>query len=175
MSDDRTEAGLKQSQSGGSLDKADPFQQLLRDHDRIRDLLKEIQLSTKSQVAVRQELFSRLEKEVQIHMEAEERFFYTALEQHDTARSRVLEGYEEHLVARSLLGTFNSLAVDDERWPAKQKVLRQLVTEHMEAEERELFALARQVLAEQQLEGIAAKIQEVKKEPKKPEGQPDAR
>jgi hemerythrin-like domain-containing protein len=147
---------------------------LHEDHEKIRDLFLRIEKSDSSQVDTRQELFTKLEGELQIHMEAEERFFYTALEQHDGARPRVLESYEEHQVAKSVIGAFTSLAVDDERWPAKLKVLRQLFLQHIDAEEHELFHLGQELLSSQQLQVIVTRVQEFKREPRKNAGKLEA-
>jgi len=151
---------------GGVHRRSELFDMLRQDHEKVRELFKRIAKSTGAQVALRQELFARLERELLLQMEAEERFFYTALEKHEQARARVLEAYEEHQVARIVIGAFNSLAVDDERWPAKLKVLCQLFRLHADEEEHELFKLAKKVLDDGLFPGIVAKIRELKRDPK---------
>ena len=148
--------------------KTEFFDLLRQDHERVRALFKTIKNSTSTQITLREEFFGKLEQELLIHMEAEERFFYTALEQHDEARAEVLVGYEEHQVVRIIIGTFNSLAVDDERWPAKLMVLSRLVRQHMDEEEHELFKLAKKLLGSDRCTGIVAKLQEFKRAPKRP-------
>ncbi|GFO67670.1 hemerythrin [Geomonas limicola] len=141
---------------------------LLRsDHSRIRQLFDEIEKTEPAELAERKELFFTLQEELLAHLEAEERFFYTALEHNDVARARVLVGYEEHQVVRQLIGAFTSLAGDDARWSAKLSVLKKLITRHMEEEEEELFALGNEVFSQEELRGIAGKVQEVKLAPKK--------
>jgi hemerythrin-like domain-containing protein len=146
--------------------KALLFDLLRQDHEKIRDLLKKIEKSTSTQVEIRKEFFTTLEQELLIHMEAEERFFYTALEQHDESRARALISYEEHQVVRTIIGAFNGLAVDDERWPAKLKVLSQQIRQHADEEEHELFKMAKKVLDNDQFQGIVAKVLELKRESK---------
>ena len=150
--------------------EADLFDLLRQDHAKARDLFARIEKTSKKELGTRQEAFSDLEQELLIHMEAEERFLYTALEQHLESREKVLENYEEHLVARTIIGAFISLAVDDERWAAKLKVLWELISRHMDEEEHELFKVASQVLDREQLQGISAKVQELKREAKKGQG-----
>jgi len=67
-------------------------------------------------------------------------------------------------VAKSMIGAFNGLAVDDERWPAKLRVLSQLVRRHEDEEEQELFKVAAKVLGNDQFLGIAAKVQDLRRE-----------
>jgi hemerythrin-like domain-containing protein len=152
---------------GSGTGRTELFDTLREDHEKIRELFKSIEKSSSTQIDLRKELFTRLEEALLAHMEAEERFFYTALEPHDEARPMVLESFEEHQVARIVIGTFNSLAVDDERWPAKVKVLSQLFRRHVDEEEHELFEVAKKVLGKDQFRGIVAKVQELKREPKK--------
>jgi len=162
--------GLKASRGSGATGKRELYDILRRDHEEIRLLFTTLEKSASTQVDVRQDYFARLEQELLVHMEAEERFYYTALEQHDVARPQVLQGYEEHQVARIVIGAFNSLAVDDERWPAKLKVLKHLVQQHMDEEESELFTLTKKLLGNERLQEIAEKVQGLRLEPRKPAG-----
>ena len=160
----------KEPVPGDDGDAVGLFEMLYRDHDKIRDLFCAVQQTEKTHVAARKERFTVLEQELLFHMEAEERFFFTALEQREETRSEALLGFEEHLVARTLIATFTSLAVDDERWSAKFKVLGHLVGHHLEEEEQVLFVAARLVLDQEQLRRIYQKMQELKNDPRVPEG-----
>src|SRR5689334_10141508 len=89
-------ANSPQEKSGATL-----FDLLRQDHDSARVLFDKIERSSKKEVETRQELFKQIEQELLVHMEGEERFLYTALEQHDEAREKVLVSYEQHVVART--------------------------------------------------------------------------
>jgi hypothetical protein len=169
-----TGLGQETSRADSAPGKIELHEILRRDHDEVRGLFKKLGESASTEVSLRQELFARLEQELLFHMEAEERFYYTALEQHDAARPRILESYEEHQVARIVIGAFNSLAVDDERWPAKLKVLRHLVQHHMDEEEAELFKVTTKLLGGEMLQEIAEKVQGLRLEPRKHAGSREA-
>jgi iron-sulfur cluster repair protein YtfE (RIC family) len=139
-----------------------------QDHEKTRSQFEKIMNSGKKEVSGRQKLFTQLEEELQVHMEGEERFFYPALEQHVEARDKTLEAYEEHQVAKTMLGTFKSLAVDDERWKAKLSVLHEICEHHMKEEEREVFKLAKKSLDKHQMEEIALQFLQHKREGRKP-------
>ena len=64
----------------------------------------------------------------------------------------------------NIIGAFNGLAVDDARWPAKLRVLGQLVRRHEDEEEHKLFKVAKKVLGNDQLQGIAARVQDLRRE-----------
>jgi len=152
----------------------DGFDVLRGDHVRIRQLFEQIEQTRPDELADRKELFFVLQEELLAHLEAEERFFYTALEQNDAARSRVLVGYEEHQVARQVIGAFTSLAGDDLRWSAKLTMLKKLIVRHMDEEELELYALGKKVFSQEVLRGITQKVQEAKQAPKKPSAAKEA-
>ena len=139
-----------------------------QDHEKTRSQFEKIMSSGKKEVSGRQKLFTQLEEELQVHMEGEERFFYPALEQHEEARDKTLEAYEEHQVAKTMLGTFKSLAVDDERWRAKLNVLHEVVEHHLQEEEKEIFKLARKALDKNQMQEMAVQFQRHKREGRKP-------
>jgi hemerythrin superfamily protein len=158
------DAHLEEPGTGGTQGKTALFDFLREDHEELWNLFKKLAKSSSKEVGTRQELFTQLERRLLNHMEAEERFFYTALEQVDESRPRVLESYEEHLVARTVIGAFSSLAVDDERWPAKLKVLSRLFRQHADEEEHELFPLAKKVLNRDQFQGIVIKVQGLRRD-----------
>jgi iron-sulfur cluster repair protein YtfE (RIC family) len=136
---------------------------LAYDHQLLLELFARVEETGNDRDAVLK-LFSRIERELQMHMEGEERFFYTALERHDRAREMVLEGFEEHHLAKLLLSAFKTLALDDERWGPRLRVLRRVAQLHMEREERELFPAARDLLGQDQMRAIAGQIVQLKRE-----------
>ncbi|HJV36135.1 hemerythrin domain-containing protein [Geomonas sp.] len=144
------------------------FDLLKQDHEKVRYLFDRIEKSGRKATASLEKLFAELEEDLEIHMDGEERFFYPALEQHEEARDQVLESYEEHMVAKTMLGTFKSLAVDDERWSAKLKVLATMVEHHLKEEETEVFKVARKVLERNQTLEMAVQFMRHKREGRRP-------
>ncbi|HEY3309452.1 MAG TPA: hemerythrin domain-containing protein [Desulfuromonadaceae bacterium] len=143
----------------------DLLELLKKDHEQVMSRFKRIQKSEKKEVR----LFAQLEKDVRIHMEGEERFFYTLLEQHQQARQRVLESYEEHFLAKLIFSTFNSQALDEERWIAKIKVLMEFMEHHMKEEESQLFPLAPNLLKKEELKRISEQYLELRNDQQKTE------
>ncbi|MCM0080740.1 hemerythrin domain-containing protein [Geomonas sp. Red32] len=141
---------------------------LKQDHEKTRYLFDRIEKSGRNATASLQKLYAELEEEISLHLEGEERFFYTALEKHEEAREKVLESYEEHEVVKTMIGTFKGLAVDDERWGAKLKVLHEIVEHHLKEEESEVFKLARKALEKNEMVEIAVNFMRSKREGRKP-------
>lgn len=145
------------SKTGMSL-----FDLLKKDHKNVKDLFKKIQEDGEMEREAKEDLFSRIEKELEIHMGGEESFFYPPLKESEEAHEKVLEAYEEHNVAKTVLGETADLDKEDDRWKAKIKVLSELVEHHVEEEEGELFKIAKKVLAKERVQEIARQIQEQK-------------
>ncbi|HBA87304.1 MAG TPA: cation-binding protein [Geobacter sp.] len=163
----------QKSSSGSHAGELTIFDVLKQDHEKARYLFDRAQKSGKKEIASLQKLFTQLEEELTVHMEGEERFFYSALEQNDEMRDKVLQAFEEHQVAKTLIGTFQALAVDDERWAAKLQVLSEVVEHHMQEEEQEVFKLARKAIGKEQQHEMALQFQRNKREGRKaPRGAP---
>ena len=124
---------------------------LKEDHDKVKKLLDELETTTERGVKTRAELFSTIKGELTIHELIEEEIFYPELKAHPKARDIVLEGYEEHHVVDLLMGELESLDVSDETWGAKAIVMKENIEHHIDEEEGEMFAKARQVFDRQEL------------------------
>lgn len=127
---------------------------LKRDHETLKGLLRELDSTTERGVKTRTELFERIKTELTVHEAIEEEIFYPTLKQHPRAREIVLEGYEEHNVVDTLMGELEALPVDDETWGPKATVMIENIEHHIEEEEGEMFAKARQVFDQQELDEL---------------------
>jgi hemerythrin-like domain-containing protein len=141
---------------------------LEEDHRNVKRLLAELEATTARGVKTRSELFERIKAELTVHEVIEEEIFYPTLKQHPRAKEIVLEGYEEHDVVNRLMSDLEDLPVDDETWGPKAKVMIENVEHHIEEEEGDMFAKARQVLDRQELidlgEAMAKRKEEAQQE-----------
>ncbi|HEX2179600.1 MAG TPA: hemerythrin domain-containing protein, partial [Actinomycetota bacterium] len=87
---------------------------LKQDHDEVKKILDKLDSTTERGVKTREELFSKLKTEMEIHEAIEEEIFYPALKEHPKAKEIVLEGYEEHHVVDNIMGEISSTPYDDE-------------------------------------------------------------
>ena len=80
----------------------------------------------------------------------------------------MLEGYEEHHVVDTIMGELEDLDVAHETWGAKAVVMKENIEHHIEEEEGEMFAKARQVFGRTELvdlgERMAARKESAKAE-----------
>jgi hemerythrin-like domain-containing protein len=139
------------------------FQLLKEDHQKVSGLFQQLEPTTERAEKTRTELFAKLQQELDIHAKIEESIFYPAIKQEAETREIVLEGFEEHHVVKMLLKELEALPVDTEQWTAKLKVLQENVEHHVEEEEGEMFQKARQVLSEDRINQLGARMEEEKK------------
>ena len=140
----------------------DALQLLKDDHDKVKKMLTDGEETTERAEKTRAELFARLRHELEIHERIEEQIFYPALKQHPRAKELVLEGYEEHHVVDTIFAELDATDVTDEQWGAKFKVAKENIEHHIEEEEGEMFAKARQAFDRDELETLGRRMQELK-------------
>ena len=140
----------------------DAISLLKADHDKVKKILADGEETTERAEVTRTELFGKIKAEMLIHERIEEEIFYPALKSHPKAKDIVLEGYEEHHVVDEIMGELEALAVTDETWGAKFKVMKENIEHHIEEEEGEMFKTARQVFDSDELESLGARMLELK-------------
>ncbi|HEU0047448.1 MAG TPA: hemerythrin domain-containing protein [Nitrososphaera sp.] len=147
------------------------FTLLKEDHDKVAGIFEQLEPTTERGVKTREELFTRLKNELDVHTRIEEEIFYPALRDADQTHDIVLEAYEEHAVVKELLAELESLSKDDETWGAKLKVLQENVEHHVEEEEGEMFPEARKVLSTTEADALGERLEAAKQQKKTAAGQ----
>jgi hemerythrin superfamily protein len=137
----------------------DALKLLKTDHDKVKKLLAELEETTERGVKTREQLFATIKGELTVHETIEEEIFYPELKTHPRAKEIVLEGYEEHNVVDTLMSELEETAVDDETWGPKAKVMKENIEHHIEEEEGDMFAAARKVFEESELEDLGARME----------------
>jgi iron-sulfur cluster repair protein YtfE (RIC family) len=142
------------------------FTLLKQDHKTVADLLEKIDGTTERALKTREELFTRLKTELDVHAKIEEEIFYPALESEDETHEITLEAFEEHRLVKQLLTELESMPKDDEQWTARFTVLKENVEHHVEEEEGEMFTKARSVLSKEDQETLGTRMEEAKNDEK---------
>ena len=145
----------------------DAFELMKKDHEKVSGIFEKLEPTTERGVKTREELFTQLKTELEIHAQIEEQIFYPAIKEAEETHDITLEAFEEHAVVKQLLSELEELSKDDETWGAKLKVLQENVEHHVEEEEGEMFKNARKVLSREQIEALGARMEAAKREQKK--------
>ena len=135
------------------------FALLKSDHEKVSGIFEQLEGTTERATKTREQLFTKLKQELDVHAHIEETIFYPALKKEAETREITLEGFEEHHVMKMLLQELESLAVDTEQWTAKLKVLKENVEHHVEEEEGEMFKSAQEVFSQEQLDEFGARME----------------
>src|SRR5215213_2481825 len=144
----------------------DVFALLKADHDRVAEMLETIEKTTERAQKGREETFTRLKTELDLHAMIEEELFYPILEEADETRDITLEAYEEHRLVKQLLTELEQEPKDTEEWSAKFSVLKENIEHHVEEEEGEMFKNARQVLSKEEIDELTQRVEQAKRQNK---------
>ena len=140
---------------------------LKTDHEKVAGIFEKLEETTERAERTREELFTKLKQELDLHAHIEEKIFYPAIKQAEETRDITMEALQEHHVVKVLLRELDAMGVTSETWTAKLKVLKENVEHHVEEEEGEMFKKARTVLSKDQLEELGA-LMEAEKRQQKP-------
>lgn len=142
------------------------FELLKADHEKVAGIMEKIDQTTERGLKTREDLFTQLKAELDLHAQIEEQVFYPALKEAKETRDITLEAYEEHNLVKQLLAELAAEPKDDEKWTAKFTVLKENVEHHVEEEEDEMFKKARKVLSKEQAEELGERMEEAKRKGK---------
>lgn len=135
---------------------------LKADHKKVKDLFEKLEPTTERGIKTGTEFFRTLKEALDAHAYIEETYFYPVLEKSKATHDIALEAVEEHAIVKELLAELDELPKDDESWGVKLKVLKDNVEHHVEEEEGEMFKKARQVLSDDELESLGARMEKAK-------------
>jgi hypothetical protein len=143
------------------------FELLKSDHKKVSGIFEKLEPTTERATKTREELFTQLKQELDIHAHIEETIFYPEIKREAETRAITLEGFEEHHVIKTLLNELAAMSVESEQWTAKLKVLKENVEHHVEEEEGEMFSKAKQVLSDERIEQLGAQMEAEKQRQQK--------
>lgn len=144
------------SKKAGSLKKSKNvktiFTQLKSEHD---DLKKILEKTEKSQPSQRTDYLEKICKELIPHARGEEKTLYAvfrlrAQNEGEDSLDLANEGYEEHLVADSLIEILKDIDVESERWIPMFKVLKENLEHHIREEENEIFKQCKKLFSKEE-------------------------
>lgn len=137
------------------------YDTLKLDH-RTQEELAERLMETSGDTAERRDLYSRFKTEVEAHAAAEEQTFYAALIAEPDGQDQARHSIAEHKEASDLIEELEALEMSNGGWMQKFKKLQDELSHHIEEEERDVFALARELISEEQAQRLSEEFDERK-------------
>lgn len=125
------------------------YERIKQDHDRHRDLAKQL-AETSGDCPERRDLWKALKEEVEAHAAAEEQTFYATLIESPDTQEKARHSISEHKEAADLIDELSELDMSSPGWLVKFKHLKEELEHHMDEEEAEVFAAARKVIDDEQ-------------------------
>jgi iron-sulfur cluster repair protein YtfE (RIC family) len=131
---------------------------LHKDHRRISDLFRSADRDPG--------VFDEIRTELEAHSTVEEEFFYPALREAlpENERALIDDAFADHADVLQTLAELSDMPRDNEEFREMLSELRDAVLQHVEEEEDELFARARQAIGAAGLADVGARMQVRKEE-----------
>ena len=137
---------------------------LKADHKSVEALFKRFEKAGDDAHKTKRQIVDKIIEELSVHAAIEEQVFYPAVrEAVPDADDEVLEGLEEHHVAKWTLSELEGMDPEHERFKAKVTVLIESVRHHVEEEEAEMFPKVRQALGRKALTEIGDAMEQARK------------
>jgi len=132
---------------------------LHQDHEKVKNLFEQLEATGEDEGPRRESLFGILLRELELHTESEELYFYSRLKVNDSARETVLESLDDHKGMKRMLGELDAMDKGTDAWTRKCRALRDEVEGHILREEEDLFPVAQNVIEDEEAAGIAEEIE----------------
>lgn len=127
---------------------------LKNEHDELRSLFARINATTDEQKDVREDLLKQVEQALIPHSKWEETVFYPAFNKRATHDQKLLyaTSMQEHrVIEKTVLPDIHAAGYGTRQFAGSAKVLSQLVEEHAQEEETELFSAIKQLFSASEL------------------------
>ena len=142
----------------------DAIRLLTDDHRAVEKLFDAFEKAKKDDLAAKATLVRRACEELTVHAMIEEELLYPAAQEalDEDDRPDVEEAYVEHFLVKVLIDKFTTLRAGEAGFDATFKVLSEMVRDHVEEEESDLFPKLRKSGAN--LEALGKKMMQRKEE-----------
>ncbi len=127
----------KSSSVAMSQTNPDIIQVILKDHEPLKKLIKILKNSGRD-ISERRTALETFVPLLSVHAKTEEKVLYTYMKNNTDLREESFEGDVEHALA-DLMVEQTKVAVDEDLWSARVKVLAELVEHHIKEEESDML------------------------------------
>jgi len=141
----------------------DLYSLIKQDHEAIAGLFRRLQ-AAEGFTETAEQLFAQLREEFELHAYAAEQVLYPALRAAEGAPALVQRARDNHALIQTLLDELAVLHMDDTTWYEKLGGLAEYAKAHIEAEEGDIFNVARQRLSAAQTTALTQHWQAAKQE-----------
>ena len=120
---------------------------LKQDHDKVKDMLRELEQMPAGQPEQRRALAEKIMHELMVHERIEEEIFYPAVEQAgETGLKEVEHSVEEHALVDNIIAQLEAVDLASDDFEGTVRVLKENVFHHIKDEEEKMFPYAQKKL-----------------------------
>ena len=138
------------------------YEALKKDHVEVKELLTRLIALNNDDEDTRHELVEQIRDALIPHARAEEMVLYNTLRSLDSTHGVVAHAYKEHLEAETLLRTLQMKDKIDSDWKETAVKLKEVLEHHIDEEEHKIFAVAKSVLSESEVEMMGKAFEKLK-------------
>ena len=135
------------------------FEELRADHEQQRSTIEKL-VETSGDTEDRKRIFLKLKHLLEIHANAEERYFYSPLMKKDISQEAARHSVAEHKELDDYLNDLESMDMSSPAWLQTANKLKDRLLHHLKEEEREIFQVAGRALNEQNKEQLASQYRQ---------------
>lgn len=121
---------------------------LKQDHDKVKEMLRELEQLPKGQPEQRLKLAEEIIHELMVHERIEEEIFYPAVEAAgEKGEKEVEHSIEEHEIVDNIIAQLEAIDLSSDDFEGTVRVLKENVFHHIKDEEEKMFPYAKKKLA----------------------------
>jgi hypothetical protein len=126
---------------------------------KANELFARLSETSDGAIKTREKLFGELKAELELHTSLEEQHLFPILRRNAETKELVADAIKDNKELRAKLSELEALPKNDEAFPERLKELQKAFRQHARDEKRELLPAVRQALTEEQVQGVAEKIE----------------
>jgi len=126
---------------------------------RANELFARLSETSDGAVKTREKLFSELKAELELHTRLEEQHLFPLLKRNPETKGLVADAIKDNKELRAKLAELDALPKNDEAFPERLKELQKAFRQHARDEKTELLPAVQRALSEEQVQGVAEKIE----------------
>src|SRR6201746_419799 len=126
---------------------------------KANELFTKLSDTSEGAVKTRERLFTELKTELELHASLEEQHLFPILKRNAETKELVADAIKDNKELRAKLAELEALPKNDEAFPERLKELQKTFRQHARDEKRELLPAVQRALSEEQVQGVAEKIE----------------
>ena len=126
---------------------------------KANELFAKLSDTSDGAVKTREKLFTELKTELELHTSLEEQHLFPILRRNAETKELVADAIKDNKELRAKLAELEALPKNDAAFPERLKELQKTFRQHARDEKRELLPAVQRALSEEQVQGVAEKIE----------------